>query len=399
MNNYGENNKLKQTDIKAISLDNNRKSLDINKYKNIDNDSINTIFKLKKKKNNIILKILITICIILIILLANKIFIFNNKNKFLKETTRIYNNALNIVKKVDEEFSILNSNYININSEYTVNLKDKTKDSYKIEYLEDDKNKRTTLKIDKKDKNNVYKNSIDKKYKYLNIFTENNYSDIKYTSNLIKRTVYKSLKITKFNKIKDKNEYKINLTLNDSDVKKIARRVLQKVKLNKRSVNLIKRYTNLSDKDVSKNINKLLENIDSYDYKDLTIDLYYNNKAYKCVINYGNYNIVYNIENNNLIVNKNNVKLLDINIKDDSIISSNGQAKYNFTFEPKDVDDKKAINFIFKESDSLIVTIIYKVNKVSDNEYNCDFLSSINSSFDKIESMGIEANIKLINKK
>ena len=379
------NNKLSNDDIKVIFIDNKKEENDDKNFYN------NTIKKYIAKKNNRIFKVLIYICIILVILLSLKLFVFNNKNKFIKETTNSYKSLIEIFEDVDGQFQFLNSDYIKVKADLNLNTVNNTNNKYKINLIDANS---LTLKISEEDKNIIY----NKKFNNLNLFEKNNNKDFKYTSNLIKRSIYKSIDMSLFKKIKNKDGQELKLVLNDTDIKKILRRVLQKIKLNNRSVNLLSRYTNLDNNTIKDNINNLLDEINKQKFNDLIITIYYSKDIYKYEIKYDDY-IITNNNNNNLIISKNNISIININYEKNKIYSNN-DSKYKINLEYKDNDDKKIINSLFNDgTKSLDITLLYDIDKIEDNKYNIEIHSSVNSTFDTINSVGVISNIELNNKK
>ncbi len=389
-NEFDNKDNINNEEIKRIPEDIDKEEENI-KFENKKAKEI----KLKHRNNNSIIKILMIVFISCLIFLILRLFIFNNKNKMLNEITDIYDDVINILEEIDDEAEILNSDYINIKSNYKVNYEQDESKDYKLEYLEDDKNDITNLKIDEVNGSSL----INNKYKNLNIFSDDGVDRIEYITDLMKRTLYKSLDIDKFSRINEKDDYIINLKLSDKDIKRILRRVIQKVKLNKKSVNIISEYTNKDNNYIVDYFDNILKEIDKSKFRYLKLDMYYKrNEAYKCVVKYANYEITYNINNKNLLIKKENNKLLDISFNENGVISS-GDSRYILSMDHKDIDDRKAINFVLKDGNGIIATMIYKIKEVDDNKYSGEVNISVDSQIDKIKSFGIEANVEIINDK
>ena len=354
-----------------------------NDIKNNENfKSIN----LNNLKKDLLIKIGIVICLILILIILFKLFIFNNKNKFLKETTNIYNNIISVIDNIDEEFYFLDNDYININS--NINIKDINNNNnvYKLNYIEDNNSNNIELYYNN-ELNNIDVNNLD--------LFGNKADDVRHVLSLIKKTVYKAIDINKFESKKvNSNEEKIVLNLDNEDIKKILVRVLQKIKLNTRSVELISGYLNLSSDELRTKIDKLLDEVRNKEYKDFVMEIYYKKDVYKYVIKYNNYIITYNIDNNNCVIKNNNQTLVDININNNNI-TSNNNSKYNITYSRND----EILNFkLTNNNNELNVVLLYNISE-EDGKYNLDIDASINSSFSNINSIGVSSDTQIINKK
>ena len=388
--NENDNNISVRDDVSYNTLEKNNIDIEYTEY-NIDNNDIknNENFKsinLNNLKKDLLIKIGIVICLILILIILFKLFIFNNKNKFLKETTNIYNNIISVIDNIDEEFYFLDNDYININS--NINIKDINNNNnvYKLNYIEDNNSNNIELYYNN-ELNNIDVNNLD--------LFGNKADDVRHVLSLIKKTVYKAIDINKFESKKvNSNEEKIVLNLDNEDIKKILVRVLQKIKLNTRSVELISGYLNLSSDELRTKIDKLLDEVRNKEYKDFVMEIYYKKDVYKYVIKYNKYIITYNIDNNNCVIKNNNQTLVDININNNNI-TSNNNSKYNITYSRND----EILNFkLTNNNNELNVVILYNISE-EDGKYNLDIDASINSSFSNINSIGVSSDTQIINKK
>ena len=388
--NENDNNISVRDDVSYNTLEKNNIDIEYTEY-NIDNNDIknNENFKsinLNNLKKDLLIKIGIVICLILILIILFKLFIFNNKNKFLKETTNIYNNIISVIDNIDEEFYFLDNDYININS--NINIKDINNNNnvYKLNYIEDNNSNNIELYYNN-ELNNIDVNNLD--------LFGNKADDVRHVLSLIKKTVYKAIDINKFESKKvNSNEEKIVLNLDNEDIKKILVRVLQKIKLNTRSVELISGYLNLSSDELRTKIDKLLDEVRNKEYKDFVMEIYYKKDVYKYVIKYNNYIITYNIDNNNCVIKNNNQTLVDININNNNI-TSNNNSKYNITYSRND----EILNFkLTNNNNELNVVLLYNISE-EDGKYNLDIDASINSSFSNINSIGVSSDTQIINKK
>ena len=388
--NENDNNISVRDDVSYNTLEKNNIDIEYTEY-NIDNNDIknNENFKsinLNNLKRDLLIKIGIVICLILILIILFKLFIFNNKNKFLKETTNIYNNIISVIDNIDEEFYFLDNDYININSNINIKDIDNNNNVYKLNYIEDNNSNNIELYYNN-ELNNIDVNNLD--------LFGNKADDVRHVLSLIKKTVYKAIDINKFESKKvNSNEEKIVLNLDNEDIKKILVRVLQKIKLNTRSVELISGYLNLSSDELRTKIDKLLDEVRNKEYKDFVMEIYYKKDVYKYVIKYNNYIITYNIDNNNCVIKNNNQTLVDININNNNI-TSNNNSKYNITYSRND----EILNFkLTNNNNELNVVILYNISE-EDGKYNLDIDASINSSFSNINSIGVSSDTQIINKK
>ncbi len=388
--NENDNNISVRDDVSYNTLEKNNIDIEYTEY-NIDNNDIknNENFKsinLNNLKRDLLIKIGIVICLILILIILFKLFIFNNKNKFLKETTNIYNNIISVIDNIDEEFYFLDNDYININSNINIKDIDNNNNVYKLNYIEDNNSNNIELYYNN-ELNNIDVNNLD--------LFGNKADDVRHVLSLIKKTVYKAIDINKFESKKvNSNEEKIVLNLDNEDIKKILVRVLQKIKLNTRSVELISGYLNLSSDELRTKIDKLLDEVRNKEYKDFVMEIYYKKDVYKYVIKYNNYIITYNIDNNNCVIKNNNQTLVDINISNNNI-TSNNNSKYNITYSRND----EILKFrLTNNNNELNVVLLYNISE-EDGKYNLDIDASINSSFSNINSIGVSSDTQIINKK